>query len=949
MSEPLKYFLPTLLFLGFARTGSGQVVTLVPALATQDDTVTVIFDATQGNGQLTGVAQVYTHTGVITNLSTSATDWRHVQGNWGTDDPKVKMTALGNNLHEIKYHIPTYYNLPAGETVEKLAFVFRNVDGSQEGKNADGSDIFVDIYAPGFNAAFTQPNQEFLIRAATDQVQLEGDASMSANMDISVNGSSIASGTGVTTLSHLLDLSIYPAGELEVVLTATNGSQTETDTLHILSRGSTPVAAVPSYGEEGILYPGDSSVYFQLRAPFKNYVYLIGDFNNWRPHPDYELSRTPDGQYFWIELNGLDPEQEYRFQYWVDDEALRMADPYSTKVLDPWNDGYISSSTYPNLIPYPAGKTNFPVGVIRIAGDGYEWDTTITYQRPPADNLVIYELLIRDFDEDHTFAALINRLDYLDSLGVNAVELMPVMEFEGNESWGYNTMFLLAPDKYYGPSTELKRLVEECHRRGIAVVLDIAMNHAFGQSPLVRLYWDSGTNQPAANSPWFNQVAKHDFNVGYDFNHESAATKYYTKKVFRHWIEEYRIDGYRMDLSKGFTQVNTLGNTAAWGAYDASRIAIWQEYGDDIWALDPEAYIILEHFANNDEEIELSSRGFMLWGNMNHEYNEATMAYSSNLTGISAQGRGWAEPRLVGFAESHDEERLMYRNGLYGNSNGSYNTREVDTALQRMAMAAALLYTVPGPKMLWQFGELGYDYSINHCPDGTVDPGCRTSNKPIRWDYAEEPERAELFRTVAELIRLKTTYPVFREGTATLTLSGLAKQIVLDHADMDVVVTANTNLIPMTIAHNFTQTGRWYDHFNRDSLEVAATPMDLSLQPGEFRLFTTEKLWTEVQDTTPEPEPAPENIYANAYPNPFRNLITIEYGLDVPGPVDIEIHDMLGRLVWSAGYREQEAGVYRLPWNGLTESGEKVMNGIYVVAIRTRSETKILRISKVYK
>ena len=128
---------------------------------------------------------------------------------------------------------------------------------------------------------------------------------------------------------------------------------------------------------------------------------------------------------------------------------------------------------------------------------------------------MIYELLIRDFTAAHTFAVLSDTIDYLKRLGINAIELMPVMEFEGNSSWGYNPDYLFAVDKYYGPKNELKHFIEVAHSKGIAVILDIVCNHQFGQSPLVKLYWDGSA--PAANSPWFNQVPKHPYNVGFRF------------------------------------------------------------------------------------------------------------------------------------------------------------------------------------------------------------------------------------------------------------------------------------------------------------------------------------------------------------------------------------------------------------------------------------------------
>ncbi len=211
--------------------------------------------------------------------------------------------------------------------------------------------------------------------------------------------------------------------------------------------------------------------------------------------------------------------------------------------------------------------------------------------------------------------------------------------------------------------------------------------------------------------------------------------KTFVDRVNAHWINEYHVDGYRFDFTKGFT--NKPGD--GW-AYDASRINILKRMATSIWNADSDAYVILEHLSDNSEEKVLSDFGMMLWGNLNYSYNEATMGYhennKSNFSQISYKVRGWNDPHLVGYMESHDEERLMYKNLEHGNASGAYNIKELNTALERMELAGAFFFTVPGPKMIWQFGELGYDYSID-------DP-CRVCNKPIRWDYIRGPSKRNL-------------------------------------------------------------------------------------------------------------------------------------------------------------------------------------------------------------
>ncbi|MFN9798588.1 MAG: alpha-amylase family glycosyl hydrolase, partial [Bacteroidota bacterium] len=155
------------------------------------------------------------------------------------------------------------------------------------------------------------------------------------------------------------------------------------------------------------------------------------------------------------------------------------------------------------------------------------------FVRPPKERLLVYELHVRDFVADRTFQSVLDTLDYLENLGVTAVQFMPLNEFEGNDSWGYNPSFYFALDKAYGTEEKFKELVNECHNRVMAVILDIELNHSFGQNPMVRMYFDPDAGefgQPTAESPWFNQVPRHDFNVGYDFNHESQRTRNFSKR-----------------------------------------------------------------------------------------------------------------------------------------------------------------------------------------------------------------------------------------------------------------------------------------------------------------------------------------------------------------------------------------------------------------------------------
>ena len=317
------------------------------------------------------------------------------------------------------------------------------------------------------------------------------------------------------------------------------------------------------------------------------------------------------------------------------------------------------SSDLPDLKPYPM-QTEGIVSVMRTGAEPYRWQTT-RFDPTAADRLVVYELLVRDFTKEGTITAAIGKLDYLKAMGVNAVELMPVQEFDGNDSWGYNPSFYFAPDKAYGTPDDYKRFIDEAHARGMSVILDVVFNHATLSHPFARLYWDGATGKPAADNPWFNVDAPHPYNVFSDFNHEYSGTREFFKRVLKHWLTVYRVDGFRFDLTKGFTQTKSTEATAS--RYDASRIAILKDYHAHIRKINPKAYTILEHFCENKEEKELADDGMLLWNNMNHAYCQSAMGYKdgSSLKGGSATSRSWKEHRLITYQENHDKEHTMYK------------------------------------------------------------------------------------------------------------------------------------------------------------------------------------------------------------------------------------------------------------------------------------------------
>ncbi len=919
-----------------ARVGFSQVLNCTPSFPTDNDSCTIIYDATLGNGALKDVSPpIYAHTGVITNLSTSLTDWKYVIAGWTENLPKALMTPLGNNKYQLKIKpsVRNYYGVPASEQIEKMAFVFRNADGSKTGKNTDGSDIYVDVYPAQLSVNIVVPSQKTLFLKLNDPIPLSAISPGANTMTILVNGVIVKTSAGQYITETLTANNFgYYWKKQWVKVTATNMAGSVADSFSYTVIPSASIAPMPAGMADGINYLDSATVLLSIYAPYKDHVFVIGDFNNWQPDSAFYMYQTPDRTRFWVQINHLTPKQEYIFQYLVDGN-LRIGDPYADKVSDP-DDKYIPAATYPNLKPYPAEKTTGIATYLQTNQDPYPWNMT-PFTPPAATDLVVYELLIRDFTAQHDYPSLIDTLDYLKNLGVNAIELMPVMEFEGNSSWGYNPDYSFAVDKYYGTKNSLKQFVEAAHMKGIAVILDIVCNHHFGQSPLVKLYWNASASQPAPNNPWFNTIPKHPYNVGYDFNHESPHTKTYMKRLLRYWLTEFHVDGYRFDLSKGFTQKNSYpSDVGLWGQYDASRIGIITDYMIDMRMVKPDAYAILEHFADNSEEKVLSSRNMLLWGNMNGKYNEATMGYNSgdksDFSWISYKKRDWTQPHVVGYMESHDEERLAFKNIAYGNSVVSpyYNVKDTGTSLKRLELAATFFFTIPGPKMIWEFGELGYGYSINY-PTGTS--ASRLAPKPIRWDYLSDWRRRYTKNIFAALIGLKKTQPVFTTQTYTLDVSGAIKRIWLRHSSMDVTVLGNFDVVEQEVNPNFTRTGPWYEFFTGDTLNVTDTTAALTFKAGEYRLYTTVDLpkpyFTGIDEANVPELMAGKHIMV--YPNPSNGRFNIVADLPKASSVEITVYNIFGNLVKRVvpGHSGQGINTFKLDLTSGTE--DKVCEGLY--------------------
>ncbi len=894
---------------------SGQLLTPVPAFPLDTSTVTIIVDASLGNQGLfnnTDTGGVYVYTGV----TTGAGNWQDIPAAcvWGTPNALVKATYLGNNKYSFTIpNIRSWYNVPAGQTISKISILFWSQDGAIAQRNADASDMFVTVYSPGVAGRFVAPLEQPTFvpipqvsnLAIGDTLPVNFETNQATSIQVYWNDSLVASTTSGD--SATVRIPITKTGSYSLTGYAGNGAAY--DSLNFFVSGATNFAPLPAGVQEGINYPaGDTSAILVLYAPLKHKVVVVGDFNNWTQETAYQMNETPDSNYYWLEIDHLTAGTEYAYQYVIDD-TLQLADYNTEKVLDKSVDPGIPASIYPNLKPFPAGAAGTLASIIETGQTPYTWQVT-NFQRPDKRTLQVYELWLADFTTQGGWQGLIDTLSYLKNLGINTVEIEPFSNFEGSNSWGYNPNFYFAPDKVYGTANDVKQFVDACHAQGMAVVMDLVMNHSFGSSPMVQMYWNNSLQIPAANSPWFNQYATHADNVGYQFNHESPATKTFTKRVIDYWLTNYHIDGYRWDLAKGFTQVNTCDamgnncNVAAWGNYDSSRVTIWDTIYNQMQAISPGSYCILEMFADNDEQTVEANYGMMLWGeDLSSTYNQATMGYATNpswdLTPSIYTSLGWNNPALIVYQDSHDDERIQYNNEQYGNNSGSYNVKDTATGLARDAASTVFWAFAPGPKMITEFGELGFDYSINWCTNGTVDPSgsCRLVPKPIRWDYLQDTSRKKLHDVTAALLALKNKYPDLAYATCTYSLSGAFKTIQLAAPDLIVVAVGDFDVNASTASVTFPSAGTWYEYFTGATIAATGSAQSITLQPGQYQVFLNQNLsLTTPVTSVPNRD---DSLVIEVLPNPAVQDAQVRFSVPDAGNVTLSVFTMTGQQLGS--------------------------------------------------
>ncbi|HEY9616773.1 MAG TPA: alpha-amylase family glycosyl hydrolase [Microcoleaceae cyanobacterium] len=463
---------------------------------------------------------------------------------------------------------------------------------------------------------------------------------------------------------------------------------------------------------------------FELFAPNAVSVALIGSFLDGSDRP----MQKDDRGYFRTSIELEDGTYQYQFRVQIQDDQsegdrqIEINDPYAKE---------INPATCVSVVRVHNGQ--------RIV-DTYQWQHG---DRPlPANHeLIIYELLVPDFahpqqdpDQKGSYQDVIDKLDYLHDLGINAIELMPVNEAPGAFSWGYTPSYFFAPDPTYGSTADLKKLIDECHARGIRVILDQLYNHSSEANPLFKLdrtYWYyEGRHHPDAKpSDYWGP----EFNYEYQDDRLGIRPAWqFMGDVVRYWVQQYHIDGIRYDALKELDNYDFL----YWITQEIDQIKGEKPF-----------YNIGEYIPEQPGLVRPS-------GPMDSTWHDSFQYFMSrHLTGETfeldqlqevlkptEQGYPDSIATVVNYLTSHDRDRTLKALG----DRGIFD----DAAFQRAKLGAAILMTAPGIPMIWMGEEFGM-----YTPS--------TPNQPhaLEWELLKNDLNRDLLNYYKQLIALRKQHP----------------------------------------------------------------------------------------------------------------------------------------------------------------------------------------------
>ena len=540
----------------------------------------------------------------------------------------------------------------------------------------------------------------------------------------------------------------------------------------------------------GAIDHGAGVTTFALFAPHKQTAHLIGDFNDWNPKAT-PMNLQADGGWA-VELK-LEP-GEYGYQFLIDadiDKAVTIADPYARKLR------------------WVAGQS-IPHSVIEVSKQPYKWGDG-GFGIKPLNQLVIYELHVGDFSPEGSFKGVTEKLDYIRDLGISAIELMPIQEFPGDQSWGYNPAYFFCPESSYGSIDDLKELIDQAHQRGIGVVLDVVLNHTDSSNPLTMLY-------SFQDSPYFGQ----DGNPwGFpDFNHWSDATKRFIKDIQDYWLTEFHVDGFRYDHTEGI----------GWDAENGMNFITWAAKQTK-----PYAYLIAEHLPDPGGVVR-STGVEASWHESFHGIVRAQLRegeyqgrqygdMQALLAEMLFQTDGYTDnAQAINYLENHDQERIAFEI----RTNPALNIDQAVNAKSKLG--ALVLFTAMGVPMLYAGQEFG-----------TNSPKTIDVNK-LLWERLNDGTWADLRNWYATLAQLRAQNPALTINyLEPLVVDNERKLLIFkrwDEGGNQVVVGLNFTAASQQVEVTFPRGGKWHEWtLNYDQDFGDATTRTVELPPSGGKVW----------------------------------------------------------------------------------------------------------------
>ncbi|MBD2201872.1 alpha amylase C-terminal domain-containing protein [Calothrix sp. FACHB-1219] len=549
---------------------------------------------------------------------------------------------------------------------------------------------------------------------------------------------------------------------------------------------------------------------FKLFAPRNQKASLVGSFSDWQETP---MKKNEDG-YFYTQINLADGIYQYKFRVqsqspnFSPNEWVDVIDPYATDVDEQQKVG---------LVQIKNGK--------RIV-DSYSWQYD-DIALPENDELVIYEMHVSDFtggevdsEKRGQYLDAIEKLDYLQELGINAVELMPVNEYPGDYSWGYKVRHFFATESSYGSTADLKRLIDECHSRGIRVFMDGIYNHTDEECPLMlidRNYWYyEYMHYPEDPDNYWGPEFNYD---NYDEKLDVKPAWQYVGDVVRFWVQEYHIDGIRFDAVRQLANFDFLH----WLAQQAKKNTVKKPF-----------YNIAEHIPDTNKVTAPEGPLDACWHESFHYFivphvcgEKFELDHLKQVLDPRQQGYKTGT-NVINYISTHDRERLFRELG----DRGIFD----EAAFTRAKLAAVLLMTAVGIPMLW----MGEEFGEHKRKSEKV-----TQPKKIAWPLLENPQNRDLFDYYKKLIALRKHNPAlqsdniefFHEDAQAKLLSyvrwdnqGSQIVVVVNFADDDL----NDYQIP-----NFPKAENWQDWFTNTPVELNEDALITDIQPYTAKIFIT--------------------------------------------------------------------------------------------------------------